>query len=282
MKSHQASVRKYYEDNTARFLRWGQGGVAGVMHRAVWGDGVSDRASALQYIHHLLMREMPGSSEARVLDLGCGTGAALRYVLERSPGAVGLGVTISRTQAEIARKASEASGLTQRLRVVEADFMKLPPMEPVDLVWAVESFLHAPSATAFFRQAAAQLRPGGKIAICDDFLGNRTPTTRREVLALQEFCRGWHVGVLETFATIDAIANSVGLRCVRELNLTKHLELRRPRDRLITWWIPVARRLGLRGKYFDSLSGGNALQSCLCRGLVQYRFGVWKKVEEIG
>jgi len=276
MSGHRDEVRVYYEQNTRRFLRRGQGGAEGAIHRAVWGEGVQDRAAAFHFVHDLVAKELPPSRPTRVVDLGCGVGACLRY-LARDPGVGGTGVTLSPLQVRLAREAAARDGLSARLDFVEGDFTALPPLEPAHVVCAIESFLHGPDPAAFLAQAGQVLLPGGRLAICDDFLGDRPPGNARERETLAAFRRGWHVGTLERVETIDALAAPHGLRRIRDLDLTGDLELGRPRDRLIAALVRLGRVVGARGKYHDSLVGGDALQTCLRSRLVTYRFVVWEK-----
>ena len=69
-----------------------------------------------------------------------------------------------------------------------------------------------------------------------------------------------------------------GFEHIETVDLTPHLEIGRPRDRLIALgiylfgWIPtVAHR-------FDYLLGGNALQACLLNGWVRYELAVFQRV----
>ena len=45
-----ADIRDYYDRHTPSFIRFGQGGRAGAIHRAVWGPGVDTRLGALHYV----------------------------------------------------------------------------------------------------------------------------------------------------------------------------------------------------------------------------------------
>ena len=67
------------------------------------------------------------------------------------------------------------------------------------------------------------------------------------------------------------------LALVRDHDLTPHLEVGRPRDRVIGILVGIGRRLPLRGKYWQSLVGGHALQKALLSGLVEYRFLVFER-----
>src|SRR5438045_725041 len=71
--AHTEGVRRYYDDNSARFERHGQGGAS--IHRAVWGPGVASRAAAFHHVDELILQSLRGLGLApRVVDLGCRPG----------------------------------------------------------------------------------------------------------------------------------------------------------------------------------------------------------------
>ena len=59
-------------------------------------------------------------------------------------------------------------------------------------------------------------------------------------------------------------------------DLTAFLELDRPRDRALGLLIALTRPFVSMSARLESHLGGNALRQCLKRGLVAYRYRVWK------
>ncbi len=272
-------VEEYYESNTKRFLRFGQGGSVGAIHRAVWGPGVQTRQAAFHYVHDRLL-ELAGPQTHRVLDLGCGVGASLEYLAQRRE-LSGVGVTLSPVQVQLATQRFARSGLSSRLRCVQADFTKLPDeLEPVDLAYGIESFVHAPKPEPFFAEASRIVRSGGLLALCDDFASERVEEGRlspREARWVREFRTGWNVGSLVSPKTVMSIAAEHGFELIQDDDLTADVELRRPRDRVITAMVRLGRHIPTRNPWWLNLLGGNALQMALCRRLFTYRLLVWKR-----
>jgi len=272
-------VEEYYEANTKRFLRFGQGGTVGAIHRAVWGPGVRTRAEAFHYVHDRLL-ELGSPQTLRVLDLGCGVGASLEYLAQHRD-IRGVGVTISEAQVQLATQRFARAGLSTRLRCVRADFTKLPAeVEPVDLAYGIESFVHAPSPTPFFAEAARIVRSGGLLALCDDFASERVEAGElpaREARWVREFRTGWNVGSLVSPRSAQRLADEHGFDLVQDNDLTPDVELRRPRDRVITAMVRLGRHIPTRNPWWLNMLGGNALQMALVRRLFTYRLLVWKK-----
>lgn len=271
-------VRRFYDRNTARFRHLGQGGAS--IHRAVWGPGVTSRDAAFHHVEDRLLALLP-AGPVRVVDLGCGVGGSLLHLASRRGDLTGDGVTISPAQADVGARLVDEAGLTGRVRVREGDFLAPPAdLAGADLAFSIEAFVHGPDPAGYFRAAAALLRPGGLLALCDDVLGvpGRTPSPREERL-LARFRTGWRIGSLLAVPDLVAAAGAAGLRLVGDDDLTGHLELRRPRDLAVTVGVALTRGLPerVRGDYWWSLAGGDALQRCLVEGLVEYRLLVFER-----
>jgi cyclopropane fatty-acyl-phospholipid synthase-like methyltransferase len=266
-------VREYYDSNSDAFERLGQGKTA--IHRAVWAQGVVSRVQAFAYVDALIAERAADLGDTpRLLDLGCGLGASLIQIARHLPQATLLGITISPKQALRAQAFLEHAGLPPRVRCVEGDF--LDPAADVgrfDLAFAIESFVHAPDPASFFRAAAMRVRPGGKLIICDDFRGGPSSSPRDERL-LRRFQEGWAAGTLTTVEAAAASAKAYGFQLSEDLDLTGYLELRRPRDLLLSALLFATRPFKPTGPLWRSWSGGDALQHALVARLIEYHFVV--------
>lgn len=257
-------VEAYYDANTASFLKTGQGGTA--IRRAVWGPGVTDRAEAFRFIDRRVLELIRASSEPsrRVVDLGCGVGASLAWLRTQAE-FEGLGLTVSGEQVAAAQRL-HASVLG--LRFLKANYTELPDdVRDVDVAFAIESFVNAPSVESFIAPIAARLRPGGVLVICDDFAG---PQRADHVRALDDFRFGWLATTLATPDEVSAVARAHGLSLSADVDLTSWLELDRPRDRLIALAVRLLRPFGRRW-LVRSWIGGSALQTALVARALEYR-----------
>jgi cyclopropane fatty-acyl-phospholipid synthase-like methyltransferase len=272
-------VRGYYDENTARFERFGQGG--GTIHRAVWGEGVTSRDEAFRHIDELIWRELEPLTEkpVHVLDLGCGVGASLIFLASRAPFQA-TGATLSSVQALRASERAARASVADRVRFVEANFLELPESIPkAHLAFSIEAFVHGPDPQAYFAAAARHLHPHGILVVCDDFLTERgrhasAPHDRRW---LDDVRTGWLANTLVTPEEATGLAAREGFELQKDVDLTPYLELGRPRDRMISLLVALGRRLPFTGFAWRSLVGGNALQRALETGLLEYRFLVWRK-----
>lgn len=275
-----AQVRAYYDRNTSAFVALGQGGNVGAIHRAVWGPGVTTHDEAFRYVEDQItdrVRSLPaGIAGPHIVDLGCGVGASLCYLAAQLPTMTGTGITLSPIQAQFAVQRIQAQGLSSRVTCLEGDYNHLPSgLPPADLAYAIESFVHGPDPVRFFAQCRTLIRAGGLLVICDDF---RRPTTDAGAdSATDRFRRGWRVNTLLEPNELHATASDAGFAHRSTADLSRYLELDRPRDRAIrvlaaaTGWIPAM------WSRYGALLGGSALQECLKRRWIGYDFVVFER-----
>ena len=261
-----SGVRRYYDAIPWKFLLSGS---ERALHRELWGPGVADRAGAVHHVHALVLGEL-APDDRRVLDLGCGVGTAALYLARRRAVEV-IGVSISPEQVRLGQRYAERdSGLLGSVRFVVADFTDLPDdLTGFDLAFAIESFVHATDAAAFFDEAARALRPGGALVVVDDVfteVGAASADPR-----LDDFRAGWHAPNLLTVEAAESMAAEQGLVLQESRDLSSMQRMGRPRDRLVRAAQPVLRRMRGRSMWADSMVGGDALQRCHRAGLLEYR-----------
>jgi SAM-dependent methyltransferase len=272
-------IQQYYDRNTPAFVRLGQGGSFGAIHRAVWGPGITERRDAFRYVEERLLdqiRLLPVSaSPLHIVDLGCGIGTSLCYLAKRVA-IRGTGVTLSPVQAQIAAEWIAAAGFGDRVRCIEGDYCALPAdLDAADLAYAIESFVHGPSPERFFAEAARLVRPGGVLVICDDV--SRESNDPNAARLIERFQQGWHVNSLLSTRELQSIAAAAGFTYESTLDLSPYLELGRFRDRMISVLAASVGRLPIRSTRLAPLLGGSALQTCLARGWIAYDFTVFRR-----
>ena len=212
----------------------------------------------------------------RVLDIGCGVGGSL-FFLANAVGAPmqGVGVTISPRQAGIARRQARLRGLSSTCTFIAADFIRVTGLSPFHLAFAIESFVHFASPSAFFASAAAALGPGGRLVVIDDFV-SRESRTGGERRLLSIFRDGWRVPSLCPVACAARWAAASGMRLVEDRDLSPFLSTPAG-SRLGGIAARVMRALPVTWQYWRSTMGSLALAWCQQAGLVGYHCLVYEK-----
>lgn len=99
----------------------------------------------------------------RVLDVGCGWGAFVMHAASNH-GVSAVGITLSRSQAELARRRVENAGLSERVEIRLADYRDLAG-ERYDAIASIGMVEHVGSSQidVYARQLAALLPQGGRL-----------------------------------------------------------------------------------------------------------------------
>jgi SAM-dependent methyltransferase len=98
----------------------------------------------------------------RVLDAGCGTGEALRWLSDAvAPQGRVVGIDLAAAHVAAARAI-----VSDEILVLQAD-VRRPPLEPrdFDFIWSVNTVNHLHDPLAGVRVLASLLRPGGRVAL---------------------------------------------------------------------------------------------------------------------
>ncbi len=109
----------------------------------------------------LICRKLRLAPGERLLDIGCGWGSLLIHAAEHH-GVRGVGVTLSPSQAQLARERIEAAGLSDRIEIRVSDYREITD-GPFDKIASVGMYEHVGHAEleAYARTLHALLRPGG-------------------------------------------------------------------------------------------------------------------------
>jgi 2-polyprenyl-3-methyl-5-hydroxy-6-metoxy-1,4-benzoquinol methylase len=113
-----------------------------------------------------IVRHVPPG--ARALDIGCGTGALLNLLASRGRISEGVGCDVDRDALAAAGKAAQQLGASG-VRFRHAPTQDGWPPGLFDVVCLIDVMHHVPAAIqgAFFRDAAARVKPGGVLIYKD-------------------------------------------------------------------------------------------------------------------
>ena len=280
MRKKIEDIARYYDRNTKYMLFFGKGKREGAIHRCVWAPGIQSRSEAILYVNRLIgdaiVHQISESDRSiNLLDLGCGVGGTAVWLTEFFDLKI-TGITISKIQADLARKNALTRGVQDRCVFIHGDFLNLSGINNVDAAYAIESFSHAGDPDLFFSQLASRLNHGGRLIICDDFLSEiKNPTySKSRDTWVNRFQNGWHLKSLLSVDQANTIAKIHGFHMIRQQNLTHYLRIT---PIVCLQIIFLLTRLPFNFPYKESLYGGTALQICLKRGWVKYHFLVFEK-----
>jgi cyclopropane-fatty-acyl-phospholipid synthase len=130
---------------------------------AVWTDDTPSLETAQANKHELICSKLGLAPGMRLLDVGCGWGSMLLHAA-RHHGVNGVGVTLSRRQAELAAKRVVDAGLAERIEVRYQDYRDVAD-GPFDAISSIGMFEHVGRSQlkVYFDRLAALLPPGGRL-----------------------------------------------------------------------------------------------------------------------
>ncbi len=110
----------------------------------------------------IICRKLRLRQGERLLDIGCGWGGLLMHAV-RHYGVEGVGITLSRPQAEFAGERIREEGLSGRCRIEVRDYREMEGTALFDKISSIGMFEHvgASRLPEYFRRAFRLLRPGG-------------------------------------------------------------------------------------------------------------------------
>ncbi|MGW6981461.1 class I SAM-dependent methyltransferase [Streptomyces sp. NPDC054932] len=147
--------------------------------------------SAQDLYRHVLDAAAPGGG--RVVEIGCGLGRGCALALEEYAPAAVTGVDIHPQQLQRARAAHSPllESRPDRLRFVLGAAENLPFGDAeFDCLYSVEAAQHFPDLSAFARETARVLRPGGRVAVTSFFSVEGAPEPAERLAALLESFAG--------------------------------------------------------------------------------------------
>ena len=175
-----------------------------------WASGFEDRRISpwFQYTQSLAIDALGLRPDSRVLDVGCGTGFAVRQVATRVGAGRACGIDISPAMIEQAR-ARVPQALAARIEFREASSSSIPYENGAFThILCTNSFHHYPEPVAVLREMQRVLVPGGRIAIFEN-APDLSLYTRLWDLLLRTFERG-HVRYY-TSNQLKALLQQAGL-----------------------------------------------------------------------
>ncbi|MFF4444389.1 class I SAM-dependent methyltransferase [Streptomyces sp. NPDC001502] len=168
-----------------------------------------DRIRSEQDLYRHVLDAVAPRRGGRVVEVGCGLGLGCALALEEYGPTAVTGVDIHPQQLRRAREANSpllaaqpqrigfALGAAEDLPLGDAEF---------DCLYSVEAAQHFPDLTAFAREAARVLRPGGRVAVTSFFTVEGAPEPAKRLAALLDsFASG-----LDIARPVSGLAGALG------------------------------------------------------------------------
>lgn len=189
---------------------------------AVWADPSMGLDAAQDAKYELVCRKLGLVPGMRLLDVGCGWGGMAMHAA-RHHGVRAVGVTLSREQADLARRRVGEAGLSDRVEIRLADYREIAD-GPYQAISSIGMFEHVGAAHlgAYFSRMHGLLAPGGRLlnhGISQPAGQHRMP--RRSFIQRYVFPDG----ELEEIGHVVSAVQHAGLEVRHTENLREHYAL---------------------------------------------------------
>jgi cyclopropane-fatty-acyl-phospholipid synthase len=258
-KARDAAAIAHHYDVSNRFYRIVLG-PSMTYSCALFADPAGTLEEAQEAKHELVARKLSLREGRRFLDVGCGWGSMLIHAAEHY-GVSGVGVTISRRQAELARERVLEAGLADRIEIRLADYRDVAD-GPYDAISSIGMFEHVglSQLDLYFRRLRTLLRPGG--LLLNHGIGR--PPGRRPLLPRRTFVNRYVFpdGELHEVGSVVSRIQAAGFEVRHLESLREHypLTLRRWVQNLEDSWDEAVAEAGsARARIWRLYMAGSAL-----------------------
>ncbi len=218
-KRRDAAAISHHYDVSNRFYGWVLG-PSMAYTCACYPSANATLEEAQAYKCDLVARKLGLREGMRLLDVGCGWGGMVMHAA-REYGVRALGVTLSRQQAEWARRAIEAAGLGDLAEVRHLDYRDVTE-RGFDAVSSIGLTEHVGKANlpSYFSFLCGKLKPGGRLLNhCITRPDNREPAIRQNGFINRYV---FPDGELEGPGHLISVMHDTGFEVRHEENLREH------------------------------------------------------------
>lgn len=215
-------ISDYYEQTEIHYRRAWDLENSLAMHYGYWREDTRNFRQSLQHMNEEMAKFAFISKADRVLDAGCGVGGTSLFLAKHFGCRVtGISITASHiTQSERNARAANVEHLT---RFECKDYTQTGyPDGHFDIVWALESFIHANDKPAFIKEAFRILKPGGRLII-GDYFRKESPLNKQEKKTLEKWLHAWAISSMPSVSETETALAQAGFRQIQFADITSHI-----------------------------------------------------------
>ncbi|MCK5727969.1 MAG: methyltransferase domain-containing protein [Methylococcales bacterium] len=193
------------------------------LHYGYWNENKPyNHHQALLNTNEELYKRAGILTSDHVLDAGCGLGGSALWMAEQHGNQV-TGITLSDKQVAYAMKSAQKRNLQALTNFKMADYCQTPfEDESFDVIWAVESVCHTLNKADFIKEAYRLLRKGGRLAVSDAFMLQRT-FTEKQWQSVMAFLNGWAVPNLSDRQAFASTIENTGFSITQIYDISKQV-----------------------------------------------------------
>lgn len=276
MSLQREKVNQYYNASKIDYdVLWtGKDDLA--IHFGYWDKDVKNHQESLLRLNKVVSDLVKIQKDHKVLDAGCGYGGSAIW-LAKNIGCRVHGVNVVPFQINIAKEHAKRLGLAKKVSFSVEDYAHTSFQgSEFDVVWGLESIVHASSKPDFAKEAYRLLKKGGRIAICEYMLRDKPPLTASEQRVIAPWLKGWAMPSLLTENEYKSILTKSGFNKIKTYDLTYNVKPSLARlKKLLKIGLPVAKLLRSLRLFGKSHFGNVEASFYQCKAL---EMGLWRYI----
>lgn len=218
----QKDISDYYDLTKVHYRRGWDLDNSKALHYGYWDDSVKDFSDSLEKMNEKLSSFGVIDKTHKVLDAGCGIGGSAIY-LASTIGCHITGISINEEQIKSARLLSKEYKKEDLLLFYCRNYLHTGfADESFDIVWAMESVIHAPDKKEFLEEAFRILKKGGRLIMCDYF--SNSQTTDEEHKYLMKWLNPWAISDIISVDSFVGYGEETGFENTIVKDVTSHIE----------------------------------------------------------
>lgn len=221
-ENHIEKVKNYYNNVQKSYdILWmNKKNLA--MHLGFWDENTKSQHEALFNENLYIAKALDIKKGDKVLDAGCGVGGTAIWIAEEY-GAKVTGVSIMKNQIDMAKQYAKDRKVDHLVNFKVKDYIETGfPDESFDKIYAMESMCHAESKEDFIREMYRLLKPGGTIAIIDEFVAKEF-LDKDEQRLLNDWLDGWAVPNMLRVEKFHEMFIAGGFKKLKSVDVTEKI-----------------------------------------------------------
>lgn len=190
-ENYHQEIEAYYDESLRDYEIVWQLKYSMALHYGFWDEDTRTHRQALWNMNFQIAKNAQIKKSDSVLDAGCGVGGT-SFFLANNIGCSVEGISLSEAHIQRALEYKKDNDPNNLVTFSCQNFCETSFSDnSFDVIFGIESIVHAEDKSAFLKEAYRLLKPGGRLLVSDYFL--RHPQDEKEKETLKKWAYSWAI-----------------------------------------------------------------------------------------